>query len=123
MGRAAGRVVATGLLLILLLAPAAAAAGELQAPADTELPGNRLVPTVPVTSPEEAAAASQLVSALATASRELVTGEVDNRVVAYSQPEGVERVDVQALATRVLATALVRRLGQLGAHAQGGRQP
>jgi hypothetical protein len=123
MGRAADSSATTGLLLAVLLAAAAAGAGEQPPQAEAELPGNRLVSTVPVTSAEEAAVANQLVQAVAMASRELVTGEVDDhRVLAYSQPEGAEHVDVEALATKVLATALVSCLSQPSVHKQVARQ-
>jgi hypothetical protein len=105
----------------LLLLPLAAtvlllAGARGVAAGDEELPTNLLVGRVRVSSEAEAAVAGQLIKALFSASREVVTGEEDDLVLAAAAPDGADEVDVSSVATKVLASALVSSEGGHGQH-------
>lgn len=107
----------TALLLLPLAATVLLLAGARGVAAgDEELPTNLLVGRVRVSSEAEAAVAGQLIKALFSASREVVTGEEDDLVLAAAAPDGADEVDVSSVATKVLASALVSSEGGHGQH-------
>lgn len=67
------------------------------------------VSSIPMSTDAEAAVATQLLSALTWASNELNTGRADDFVAAYEAPVGAADVDVERIATKVIAASLVSR--------------
>jgi hypothetical protein len=104
----------TALLLPLAATVLLLAGAHSVAAGDEELPTNLLVGRVRVSSEAEAAVAGQLIKALFSASREVVTGEEDDLVLAAAAPDGADEVDVSSVATKVLASALVSSAGGTG---------
>ncbi|KAI3428005.1 hypothetical protein D9Q98_006391 [Chlorella vulgaris] len=82
------------------------------------------VSSIPMSTDAEAAVATQLLSALTWASNELNTGRADDFVAAYEAPVGAADVDVERIATKVIAASLATwQLGVIDSPTNRGMKP